>query len=92
MPVIQGNTAGSIASTAKQIASTIKSYSLVNKSGGSITVSVLIQKTGISTTYVMTKTLALNESYTNNDEIKLLSDYYIIITTSGSVDYYFSIQ
>ena len=92
MPVFEGNTSGSIASIAKNIPAKIISYSLVNRTGGSITVSVLIIPDGGTPVYVWSGSIAANSTQSDDKDIILLKGYQILIITSGSVDYYFSIE
>lgn len=91
MPVFSGNTSGSIASIAYNIPSTIKSYSLTNKSGGSITANLVIIPNGGTPVYVWSGSIATGASQTSDVPIKLLAGYQILIVVSGSCDYYFSI-
>lgn len=94
MPVFQGNTTGSIKSSALNVPSTIKSFSLTNKSGGAITVSVYIATSDSTNRAIIPVSvpLAAGEAYISDTERKVLSNYYILIVTSGSLDYYFSID
>jgi len=93
MPVLQGNTTGSIAGIPYNIPSKIISFSLTNKSGGSITVTVSIASNNTGTRVdVCTVSINTSETYTHSDPIIMLSEYTIYLVTSGSVDYYFSIQ
>ena len=94
MPTIEGNTSGSILQVVANIPSEIISYSLVNKTGGAITVTVYIIETGVSqvaiTPYQVS--LAAAASYVSDVKILVMANRSIHIVTSGSVDYYFSIQ
>jgi hypothetical protein len=90
MPVFSGNTSGSIASIAKNIPSEIVSYSLVNQTGGSITVTVTIIPNGGTPVDVWSGSIAANATQSDDKNIVLLSGYQILVTTTGSVDYYFS--
>lgn len=92
MPVLSGNTSGSIASIAYNVPSVIKSYSLTNKSGVSITASIVIIPNGGTPVYVWSGTVATNASQISDMPIKLLAGYQILIIVSGSTDYYFSIE
>jgi hypothetical protein len=91
MPVFSGNTSGSIASIAYNIPSTIKSYSLTNRTGGSVTANLVIIPNGGSPVYVWSGSIATGESQTSDIPIKLLVGYQILIIVSGSTDYYFNI-
>lgn len=94
MPVFEGNTTGSIKSSALNIPSTIKSFSLVNKTGGAITVTVYIAQSDSTNRAIMplSKSLAAGEAYISDVPILVLSSYYILIIASASCDYYFSIE
>ena len=90
MPVFYGNTSGSIASIAKNIPAKIVSYSLVNQTAGSITVTVTIIPNGGTPVDVWSGAIAANATQSDSTNIFLLRGYQILVTTSGSVDYYFS--
>lgn len=94
MPIFGGNTTGSIKSSALNLPSTIKSFSLVNKTGGAITVTVYIGLSDSTNRAVMplSKSLAAGEAYISDVPILLLKSYYILIISSASCDYYFSIE
>jgi len=92
MPVLKGNTSGSIASVAYNIPSTISSYSLTNKSGGSITANLVVIPNGGTPVYVWSGSIATGASQMSDVPIKLLAGYQILIIVSGSCDYYFSIN
>jgi len=92
MPVFFGNTSGSIASIAKDIPTKIKSYSLVNQTGGNITVTVIIIPDGGTPVDIWSGTISANSTQTDDKEVILLSGYQILIITTGSVDYYFSYE
>lgn len=92
MPVLSGNTSGSITSVAYNIPSEIISYSLVNRAGGSITVNVAIVTGSGTYIYVYSGSIATNESVQSDKIIKVKAGYQILIITSGSLDYYFSIK
>jgi len=94
MPVVAGNTSGSISQVVANIPSEIISYSLVNKSGGAITVTVYIIETGVSqvaiTPYQVS--LAAGEAYVSDTKVLVLANRSIHVVTTGATDYYFSIQ
>jgi hypothetical protein len=93
MPILKGNATGSIALVAYNIPSTIQSFIIVNKSGGSVTVTVYIADTIIPDVAVSAIgfTLSAGQAYTRDSPIMVKPNNYIYITTSGSIDYYFSI-
>lgn len=94
MPVIEGNTSGSILQVVADIPSEIISYSLVNKTGGAITVTVYIVETGVSQLAVSPYQVSLSagEAYVSDTKILVMSNRSIHVVASGSCDYYFSIQ
>jgi len=94
MPVYAGNTTTSAVSTELNIPAKIKSFSLVNKTGGAVTVnvSVLYGSTALSI-IPLNKSLAAGEAYIySGEEISLLAGRVIYVLVSGSVDYYFSYE
>ncbi len=93
MPVLQGNTSGSIAGIPYNIPSKIISFTLTNMTGGSISATVAISSnsTGISV-IIAPLTIAVGDTYVNDAPIVMLSGYTILLVTSGSLDYYFSIE
>lgn len=92
MAVFYGNTSSNATSTAYSIVSTINFFSLVNKSGGTITVNmgILYGSTYSITPYSIS--LADGEAYISNDRILVPIAHQISITTSGSLDYYVVIE
>lgn len=93
MPVLKGNTTGSIIGVPYNIPSTIQSFVLTNMTGGSITVAVsIIEFDTNNKVSIAPLTIAANNCYTSDVEIKMLAGYTIYIVTSGSLDYYFSIK
>lgn len=93
MPIFSGNTATSATSSPYNIAGEIKSFSIVNKTGGAVTidVSILFGSTNVNI-IPLNKSLALGEAYIYSGEpILLLAERTIYVVASGSVDYYFSI-
>lgn len=92
MPVFSGNTSGSIASIARDIPSKLLSYSLVNQTAGAITVTVTIIPNGGTPVDVWSGSISANATQSDDKVIILLTGYQLLITTSGSVDYYFSYE
>jgi hypothetical protein len=92
MPIISGTTTGSIATVAYDIPCTIKSWSLSNTDGGSITVSITIVVSNGNDVVVYQGSIAHGETKSSDVPIILESGFYFIITTSASCDYYFSIS
>lgn len=93
MPTLSGTTTGSIAGIPYNIPATISSFYLTNKTGGSITVTVSISSndTG-SNVALFSQAIAANDTYKSDVPILLLAGFTILIVTSGSVDYFFSIE
>lgn len=93
MPVIQGNTSGSITTVGYNIPAVISSFLLINKSGGSITVNVFINTNGTAVNIIpFNLSIASGGSYTWSENIKLNAGAVIAIITSGSLDYYINIE
>jgi len=92
MQVFQGNTSTTATSTAANVNLYIGSFSLCNKSGGSITVSAGILYG--STFYVVyNKSLAAGESYIyTGGKILLKANYQVYVSVSGSCDYIFTFE
>ena len=92
MPTFYGNVTGGIASSSFSNPAKIESYSLVNKSGGSITAVVAILY-GSTNTYIYSDTILTGESYIYSGKpILLPKDYKVYVLVSGSTDFYFSIN
>jgi hypothetical protein len=95
MPTLSGNTTGSIAGIPYNIPATISSFYLTNKTGGSITVTVSISISSNDTgnnVALFSQAIAANDTYKSDVPILLLAGFTILIVTSGSVDYFFSIE
>jgi hypothetical protein len=93
MAVFSGSTSLSATSTPYNIAGDIVSFSVVNKTGGAITinVSILYGSTNINI-IPQNKSLASGEAYIYTGEpIRLQPERMIYVLVSGSADYYFSI-
>jgi hypothetical protein len=94
MPVLKGNTSGSINLVGYNIPSTIESFSIVNKSGSSVTVTVYISD-GDGNDVAITAlnySLSVGQAYVRKNPIRVLPNNYIYIVTSGEIDYYFTID
>ncbi len=93
MGVIQGNTTGSISSVPFNIAAKIIGGRLVNRSSGSITVNLYVATdTGDREITPLNLLLISGSVWVLDEKIILKPGYYLIIITSGSVDYYFSVE
>jgi hypothetical protein len=94
MPVLKGNTNVDLALSGYNIPYTIKSFSLSNKTAGNIDITVYIQD-GVIADVAITpykKQLAVEEAYITNIPVLVLANENIYIETTGSVDYYFTIE
>jgi len=93
--IVQGETSGSIKSVALEIAGTLTSFALYNKSGGAIVCSVGLV---ISDTdrYLFNFNLAAvgtsGSSVYQETNIPILAGSKVLLVVSGSVDYLFNIQ
>jgi len=93
MPNFFGNTSTAAQSTAYNIPSMLISFSVVNKTGGAVTINVGILFGSTYDIIPMNKSLAAGEAYIYSGEpIKIPKNHQISLTASGSVDYYFTIE
>ncbi len=92
MPIIAGNTTGSISSTAYNVPATITSWFLTNMTAGGITVGLIVIPTGDNPVTVWSGTIAANGTEKSDIPIKLLAGFVVIVTTSGSLDYFLCID
>ncbi len=93
MPVLQGNITGSINTVAYNIPCKIISGYLTNKTGGNVIVNLyVVTGDGDDRSIIpLNTTLISGSMWIIEENVILLSGYYLIITTNGSLDYYFSI-
>ena len=94
MPVLSGNTSGSINLVGYNIPSTIESFSIVNKSGGTVSVTIYIsdgEGNDIAIT-ALNYSLSAGQAYVRKTPIIVLPNNNIYIVTSGEIDYYFTID
>lgn len=92
MPIFFGNTNASVTSTAYDIVSTIVSFTLANKTGGSITASVGVLY-GSTFYFLYNKSISTGDSYIYlGAPIDIPATYQIYVSVSGSCDYYFTIE
>lgn len=89
--VISGNTSGSILSDVFKIAGWVKSYSLVNKTAGTITVSVAVVTAG-GQVFTDSVSLAANAAQKTDVGFEIQAGSELLITAGGSLDYYFTIE
>lgn len=94
MPIFAGNISGSIFQVAANIPSGIMTYSIVNKSGAGVTVNLYISDNNGSDISIIPMDLTLNAGDTlySSNGVRVLSGSSIYIVTSGSIDYYFSVE
>lgn len=91
MPVLKGTTSGSIRSIALDIPSNIKSICFYNRTGGSITALVAISVSSVETFIKSTTLSALGSEYLKTD-ILVPTSGEIVIASSGTLDYYLTIE
>lgn len=93
MPVLSGNTSGSIIGIPYNIPCEVVSYSLTNQTGGAITATLSIIEYGtnniIDWKYY---SLAANASESSDIKFKLLNGFTVYLVVSGSCDYVFNIE
>lgn len=95
--IIDGNISGSIKSVPLEITGTLSSFTLFNKTAGAIVCSVGIVTAATSTDrYLFNFNLAAIGTATSSayqeTNIPVLAGEKILLVTSGSCDYLFSIQ
>jgi len=92
MPIFFGVTATSQTNNPINIPYKVRSFSLANKTGGGITVSVGVVFGSAVTYWLYNKALAAGENYVwLGEEISVEPNYSIFVSASGACDYYFSI-
>lgn len=90
--VFKGNTATNATSTANTIPTSIVSFSIANKTGGSVTASVgILYGSTFYIIYNQSLTSGTSYVYTGNP-ITVPANNQIYVNVSGSCDYYFSIE
>lgn len=96
MPVFKGNISGSIKSTAYNLPCTIKSIGVWNRSIGAIVVNLGITDENGVDLYFKAYNLAAVSSANSSDltltDIRVLANWRILVTASGSCDYFISID
>jgi hypothetical protein len=94
MPVLKGNTSGSINLVGYNIPSTIESFSIVNKDELDVSVTVYVSDGEGSDVAItaLSYNLSPGQAYIRKNPILVLPNNYIYIITSGSIDYYFTIN
>jgi alpha-D-ribose 1-methylphosphonate 5-phosphate C-P lyase len=92
MPVIQGNTSGSIAVVGYKIPCTVKSMTLSNISGGSVSVGVSVMPLLESSNVFWQGSIDDGKTEVIDTVFKLGAETQIVITASGSLDYYITIE
>jgi hypothetical protein len=94
MPVLKGNTNSNLALTGFNIPSTIKSVILSNRESFPIYLTLYVQETGesdIAITAVGYRLLS-GQAYIRDIPILVRAENNIYIETTGSVDYYISVE
>ncbi len=96
MSVFKGNTASTATSEANNIPSDIISFSIANKTGGTITASVGVLYGSTATYFLYTKPLAAagaleSEYIYTGKPIRIEANHQIFVSVSGSTDFYFTI-
>jgi hypothetical protein len=91
--VFKGNTSTSATSTAVNIPQRILSFSLVNKSGGAITVNAGVLYGSTIMFAPLNSALAAGEAYIySGNPITLEADHQVYVEATGSCDYYFTLE
>lgn len=91
MNVLKGTISGSIKSSTYNIACTIKSIGLWNRTGGAIVVNLgIVDENGVDTYFKSSNLAALAASGSSEltlTNIRVLANWKILIVASGSCDY-----
>ena len=89
----RGNTSAAATTPIQVLPFVINNFSVVNKSGTSITVNIsVITSNGTLNIAPYNLTLNIGEMYEEERPILVLSNEQIRITTTGSIDYYFNLN
>lgn len=91
MSVLKGTVTGSIRSIPYKIPSKIKSICLYNRSGGNIVVTISISVDTVET-FIKSVTIATLVSEYVETDIIVPKEAEIVIASSGSLDYYLTIE
>lgn len=95
MPTIKGTITGSIKSTGYNIPCTITSIGLWNRSSGAVVVNLGVVDNGTDT-YFKASNLAANGADGSSEltitNVRVLSNWQILIVASGEVDYVLNIE
>lgn len=95
MPLIQGTTSGSIKSVALKIPCRIKSFSLFNRTSGTVVSSIGVVISGTDR-YIYQANLAAvgsaNSSYLVKTDILVPANAQILVVASGSIDYVITVE
>lgn len=93
MPVLSGNVSGSISTVPFNIPCKIISGYFVNKTGGDVILNVYVATgSGDRSIVPLNLTLISGTMYIIDETVLLPANYYLIIVTNGSLDYYITIQ
>lgn len=90
MPVISGNTSGSIRSVALEIPCNVKWIGLRDKgSGSNVDLAIVVSGREI---YFKRVVLAANASSDTLVDIRVLAGSQILVVTNNEIDYYFTLE
>lgn len=92
---VKGNTSGSISSIPINLPCLIRSIILTNKSAAAITVncSIVSNATGVSLSIIpKDNSIAIGGQFVSSTIIEMPAGLNLIISTSGSLDYYISLK
>lgn len=94
MPVFSGNTSGSILQVAANIPSGVLGGVITNNTAAAITLNIYVRDENEVDIRIAPKdnSIAAGKSYYIDEGLKLLAGSSIYITTSGSTDYYITID
>ena len=88
-----GNTSGTFISPQKNLPFVLENFSIVNKTGGSVSINVykLINNSSLYCIAPFSNSINANESYENYRQTVLLAYEQIKLESSGDVDYDFTL-
>lgn len=90
--IFKGTTSGSIYSAQMEDAAKITSYSLVNNTGGALSVQVAIVEEGVATTYINSQSVPANGQYSTDVGMIVKRGWYIHIISAGEIFFYFNLD
>ena len=90
----RGTISGTVDSVAQNLPMKLFAFSIVNNTGGAVTVTAYVVPEGASAIPItpLNKSLAAGETYMDDEERIMMRGDTIRVTSSGSVGYYFNME